>query len=664
MSDSQSDPVGVSPLSGACPKCGSTIAPDANLCTTCGFDLRRTVMQPGTVIDEKYEIISVLGVGGMGEVYKARHTHLHSLRCIKVMKRDLVADEGFRARFLREARLATRLHHPNLAIVHDFSTLPDGGYYMVSELVDGITLRRWTQLNGRFPVALACDLILQVLDALDYCHRRGLLHRDISADNIMVEVDEDGRQVARIIDLGIAKLVTAPASETTQVGVFVGNPKYSSPEQLGMIPEGESIDHRSDLYSLGVVFYEMIAGVQPYGNTTPQGYIVQHLTKPPVPISRAAADLDLPMGLEAVILKALEKDRRVRWQNAREFAEALRRVMGAARTLVLEKAPEITEEVNLPVAPELRKTVETPLPPDPEESAWIRARRSREVGAYRDYLRRFPDGRWATDARKTLEEMLLERIGELEQERRLGELEGIAVEWAGDDTIGRAARRARTLLWETIAGEERHERSEWERAWREGTVVAFGGFIEAHPDSGRKDEAERALAEAADFESALEKPTVERWKEFRTKWPEGRHRIEAEIEYVRSREAAHPRRSPEEKEKIRAEAEIVARSIVEDSLKTKAPKKSPAERRRPLDEATEWQKAWESGTADAWSAFLEAFPGSAKREGAAAARNEAEAFHRAVDARSAAIWRAFLATFPDGRHHLEAMLHLENLKGN
>src|SRR6476619_2477950 len=157
-------------------------------------------MGPGTVLDGKYEIVSLIGTGGMGEVFKARHLHLDALRCIKVMKPALLDDASYRARFVREARLATQVHHPNIAVVHDFF-LGEGGSYLVSEFIDGSTVRQWLTAYGAFPVALAADVATQVLSGLDLIHRRGLLHRDISADNVMLTYDDE-QLVAKIIDLG------------------------------------------------------------------------------------------------------------------------------------------------------------------------------------------------------------------------------------------------------------------------------------------------------------------------------------------------------------------------------------------------------------------------------------------------------------------------------
>src|SRR3954469_9766092 len=207
---------------------------------------------PGTVLDGKYEILDRLGGGGMGDVFKARHLHLDVFPCVQVRKDGMLADDGDRGRFLPEARLATQIHHPNIAVVHDFF-LGDGGSYMVTEFIDGTTVRQWSTSNGRFPLPLAADVAVQVLAGLDHIHRRGLLHRDISADNVMLFYDADERLIAKIIDLGIAKDVNPGASDATQSGLLIGNPKYMSPEQLGDIRDGDQLDGRTDLYSLGIV---------------------------------------------------------------------------------------------------------------------------------------------------------------------------------------------------------------------------------------------------------------------------------------------------------------------------------------------------------------------------------------------------------------------------
>lgn len=310
----------------ACMSCGATYRSKVQICPNCKAPIKPDLpdFAPGEIVDDKYEIVSLLGKGGMGEVYKVRHVHLNTFRTIKVMRRTLLADETYRSRFAREARLATLLHHPNVAVVHDFSTLAGGSYYMVGEFIEGITVRRWSGLYGHMPYELAVEIAMQTLGGLEHIHRAGLLHRDLSADNIMISVSDRGDAVAKIIDLGIAKRVSGTASgDSTMAGIFVGNPRYSSPEQLGALSEGEEIDARADIYCFGVVLYEMLAGVPPFVSNTPDGYAAKHLAQAPPPLLSQPGARDVPPALQELLEKALEKDRSRRHQSAKELATAL-----------------------------------------------------------------------------------------------------------------------------------------------------------------------------------------------------------------------------------------------------------------------------------------------------------------------------------------------------
>src|SRR6266542_1429942 len=344
-----------------------------------------STITPGKLLDGKYEIVGLLGAGGMGEVYKARHVHLNTFRCIKVMRPTLLADESYRMRFLREARLATQIHHPNIAVVHDFELLDDGASYMVTEFIDGTTLRQWSSQHGRFPLPLAAEIVVQVLAGLDAIHRRGLLHRDISADNVMLAFDSDDRLVAKIIDLGVAKDVTA-VTDTTQSGMLIGNPKYMSPEQLGELDEGEQLDGRADLYCLGVVLYEMLIGVPPFTAKTPNGYIVKKLTETPPPIRHFQPELTWPDGLEAVVMRALERDRRRRYADARELARAIEPFLTRATgTYTRGEVTRLRDREQRPVAaPMATEVVQSSV--HPAEAAFQSAWENGSTTAWRRFL--------------------------------------------------------------------------------------------------------------------------------------------------------------------------------------------------------------------------------------------------------------------------------------
>ena len=274
-------------------------------------------------LDGKYQILDVLGVGGMGEVYKARHIHLDAIRVIKLMRANIAGDRESHDRFLREARLATRIQHPNVATLFDFSALPDGSFYMVWEYIEGSDLRKFVLERQFLRPAAAVRLAVQALMGLDAIHRAGIVHRDISPENLMVTRDEQGLERIKIIDLGVAKQWNEPGDNQTKTGMFIGKFKYCSPEQLGMLEKGERIDGRADIYSFALVLYEMLTGVAPFDAETPHQYLVLHSSQMPAPLRKANPQSIVPPQLEAIIFKGLAKDRERRFHSAAEFAKAL-----------------------------------------------------------------------------------------------------------------------------------------------------------------------------------------------------------------------------------------------------------------------------------------------------------------------------------------------------
>jgi len=317
----------MSPESLTCPRCGSAISTPARFCPACGHAAAR--LTPGQTLDGKYEILEKLAEGGMGEVYKARHLHLDEIRIIKVTKPDAVGEGRDPRRFQEEARMATLVRHPNVAALYDFSRLPDGSYYMVWEFIDGVTLEEWMRRHGPLPPAQALDVARQLLAGLSEIHAQGIVHRDLSPDNILVRPGRDGGLNAKIIDLGIAKRVAAETLSMTGTGLFVGKLKYCSPEQAGALARGESLDGRSDLYSFGVVLYEMLAGRPPFEEETPEAYLGKHLHAAPPPLDTTRLPAGVGAALSAIVSKALAKQRDRRFASAREFADALEKVRPA-----------------------------------------------------------------------------------------------------------------------------------------------------------------------------------------------------------------------------------------------------------------------------------------------------------------------------------------------
>ena len=218
----------------------------------------------GTILDNKYEVEKRLGSGGMGEVYRVRHMHLDQERVIKILRADLANDPVALERFQQEARIATRVKHRNVAILYDFSRLADGSFYMVWEYIEGVEVAEKLRREGPLPLRLAIELGIQSLRGLAAIHAMGVIHRDISPDNLMLTEDMHGKTQIKIIDLGLAKAPRSEGSlEITQAGVFMGKLRYCSPEQAG--PEGgAALDHRTDLYSMSAVLYEMVTSQPGY----------------------------------------------------------------------------------------------------------------------------------------------------------------------------------------------------------------------------------------------------------------------------------------------------------------------------------------------------------------------------------------------------------------
>ncbi len=309
-----------------CIRCKAEIDRNFKACPHCGEPvtefLRRYADEP---VDGKYQIVERLGTGGMGEVYKVTHTYLGATRVIKVIRPQISDTQDAHDRFLREARAATKVQHPNVATLHDFSALPDGSHYMVWEYIDGENLAQRIHARGTLAPRYAVDLAIQALHGLEAIHRAGIVHRDISPENLMITREPGGEEGVKIIDMGVAKVEDA-TDNVTRTGVFVGKLRYASPEHLGFLQEGEKIDARADLYSLGVVLYEMLTGRPPYEATSPHQYVMLHSRDANFKPMNLPPDLPGGVELQAILTKALERDRNKRWSSAREFANALEKV--------------------------------------------------------------------------------------------------------------------------------------------------------------------------------------------------------------------------------------------------------------------------------------------------------------------------------------------------
>lgn len=282
----------------------------------------------------KYRVLDPLGRGGMAQVYRAYHPGLDRYVAVKVLRSDLVEEEEFLVRFRREARAVAALRHPHIVQVHDFD-VQDGIYYMVMELLEGDTLK--ARLNDyhirgeQMPAGEMVRILLDVLDGLAYAHSEGVIHRDIKPANIMLT--RSGQAV--LTDFGIAQIVGG--TRHTAAGVLMGTLNYIAPEQ-GL--EGHS-DPRSDIYSVGIVFYEMLLGKPPFDADTPLAILMKHLHDP-LPLPRQV-DPRIPEPFERIVLKALAKQPEERFQSAEEMAQTLRQAAG-------EIGLELPERISLPLS--------------------------------------------------------------------------------------------------------------------------------------------------------------------------------------------------------------------------------------------------------------------------------------------------------------------------
>jgi serine/threonine protein kinase len=283
------------------------------------------MLAPGTVVDNRYEIVGALGAGGMGEVYRARRPLLGDEVALKVMRASFDPDEqsDLRQRFLRESRACAQLRHPHIVTILDFNVDTAGQPYMVMELLSGPSLRDELALNGAMSPAETVAILLPVATALQLAHDRGITHRDLKPANIVSHRYESGERAYKVIDFGLASIQeSAGAARLTEPNMFMGTLAYAAPEQLN----GEPADARTDVYALGMIAYEMLAGRRPFDADAGVTLVQQMLnTNPDTP---GAHRPGLDPAVDAVVMRAIEKDRAARWPGVLEFVRALEAAAG------------------------------------------------------------------------------------------------------------------------------------------------------------------------------------------------------------------------------------------------------------------------------------------------------------------------------------------------
>jgi tRNA A-37 threonylcarbamoyl transferase component Bud32 len=343
-----------------CPSCGQRFSREAAFCPFDGVKLEDSLFDPsgdalvGQVVDGRYEVIGVVGEGGMGRVYEVRHAALERTFAMKVLRRELAREEDLAERFIREAKATASVKHPNVVQITDFGRLPDGIPYFVMELLVGQTLAEIIKAHGPVPAARAVRILRKVAGAVGAAHEAGVVHRDLKPENVFLV--DGGRSLAasgadvRVVDFGAAKIVGS--SRMTRSGVVFGTPHYMSPEQAS----GQSVDHRSDVYALGVIMYEMFTGRVPFEADTYMGVLTQHMfvqPERPSHLNGAARDLG---ALEDITLVCLAKKPEDRFASMAALVDA---IDGATRA-----RPDAAPDSSTSVAPPPPASAQVP-PIDP-----------------------------------------------------------------------------------------------------------------------------------------------------------------------------------------------------------------------------------------------------------------------------------------------------------
>ncbi|MBM4370915.1 MAG: serine/threonine protein kinase [Deltaproteobacteria bacterium] len=275
----------------------------------------------GRVIDNRYQVLAVLGQGGMGVVYEALHKYLNRKVAIKVLQKALASDEAYVARFLREAQAVAALRNPHTITVHDFGVTEDGQLYFAMELLEGMPLTDLIEREAPVPFDRAVDILVQVCESLEEAHAAGILHRDLKPDNLFIGKDTSGKLFVTVLDFGIAKKLAqnTPAAKITDTGMIPGTPHYVSPEQA----HGKEATPCSDLYAMGVILYEMLCGHPPFDADSGVGVLLKHIQELPTPLAVAHPFLDIHPAVDDLLSVLLDKEPARRPQAARELARKL-----------------------------------------------------------------------------------------------------------------------------------------------------------------------------------------------------------------------------------------------------------------------------------------------------------------------------------------------------
>ena len=305
-----------------CHTCQQTYSDDVEFCPRDGARLAaqatETEAQLAAGLSRRFRLVRRLGQGGMGTVFLAEQIGVGNRPvALKVLNRKLLDDPDFLLRFQNEAGSTGRIHHANVVTIYESAQADDGTPYIAMEFLEGESLREVLKRRGALPVAEVAEILQQAARGLNAAHKLGIIHRDLKPDNIFLTRGDEGELVVKVVDFGIAKL--RESAMHTQTGMVLGTPAYMSCEQASGMRSDE-LDARSDVYSLGVVVYEMLSGRVPFHSDTPLGYLRKHMLEEPPPFRAVAPGLGVPPAVESAVMKALVKDRDQRYASALDFA--------------------------------------------------------------------------------------------------------------------------------------------------------------------------------------------------------------------------------------------------------------------------------------------------------------------------------------------------------
>jgi serine/threonine protein kinase len=338
----------------ACPQCGLEYESGEVFCPNDGARLapkhdssgapvsRRSDGDPliGQLLSGRYKIIRKIGEGGMGIVYEAEHVVIEKRVGLKVLREDFSSRVDVVERFRQEAKSASKIGHENIIDISDFGVTQNGANYFVMELLTGHDLAEELEKKGPLSPRRTIGLALQCARALGAAHAKGIVHRDMKPENIFLVRRESGEDFVKIVDFGIAKMSDIetegqPGRKLTKTGMIFGTPEYMSPEQAG----GKKLDHRVDIYAMGIILYELLTGRVPYVGDTFMGILTQHMFETPAPIAVANPSAEVPPELEHIVFKALAKNPDERYQTMDELAQALTLALGQASGTAASLAP-------------------------------------------------------------------------------------------------------------------------------------------------------------------------------------------------------------------------------------------------------------------------------------------------------------------------------------